>query len=107
MPHFFSRADGSPIVFAGLAELWRDRSVAEAPWLATCTVITTTPGPDLDGIHDRMPVVLAPDAFELWLDGGDDERDALLALCAPAPRGTLVHHPVDPGSATCTTTTRS
>jgi putative SOS response-associated peptidase YedK len=94
VPHYFSRADRTPLVFAGLAEFWRDRSVPDAPWLASCTVITTTPGPDLDGLHDRMPVVLAPDAFELWLTGGDDEREALLALCAPAPAGTLVHHPV-------------
>jgi putative SOS response-associated peptidase YedK len=94
VPHYFTRADGEPIVLAGLYERWRDRTVPEAPWLVTCTVLTTTPGPDLDGIHDRMPVVVERDAHDVWLTAGADERDALLALCAPAPGGTLVHHPV-------------
>ena len=96
VPHYFSRADGEPMVLAGLYEHWRDHAHREGPWLTTCTVLTTTPGPDLDGIHDRMPVVLERDAHDLWLTGSDDERDALLALCAPSPGGTLVHHRVDP-----------
>jgi putative SOS response-associated peptidase YedK len=96
VPHYFTRADGAPLVLAGLFEWWRDPATANAPWLQTCTVLTTTPGPDLDGIHDRMPVVVERDAFELWLSDADDERDAVTALCAPAARGTLVHHPVGP-----------
>ena len=96
VPHYFTRADGAPIVLAGLYERWRDPSGGEdAPWLQTCTVLTTTQGPDIDGIHDRMPVVLEPDAFDVWLTAGDDERDAVQALCIPAPAGTLVHHRVD------------
>lgn len=96
VPHYFTRADGEPIVLAGLYDRWRDWSDRDGPWLVTCTVLTTTPGPDLDGIHDRMPVVVERGAHDLWLTGGDDEGDALRALCAPSPRGTLVHHPVDP-----------
>jgi putative SOS response-associated peptidase YedK len=95
VPHYFTRADGEPVVLAGLYEHWRDRTVEDAPWLQTCTVLTTTPGPDTDGIHDRMPVVLERDAVDLWLTAGDDELGAVLSLCAPARAGTLVHHPVD------------
>jgi len=96
IPHYFTRADGAPVVLAGLYERWHDRAAAkDAPALQTCTVLTTTPGPDVDGIHDRMPVVLEPDAFDLWLTASDDERDAVQALCVPAQVGTLVHHPVD------------
>jgi len=95
VPHYFTRADGDHVVLAGLFEHWRDRSTPGAPWLQTCTVLTTTPGPDMDDIHDRMPVVLEPGAFELWLSGGPDEHDALRALCGPAQAGTLIHHPVD------------
>jgi putative SOS response-associated peptidase YedK len=58
-------------------------------------VLTTTPGPDIDGIHNRMPVVIEPDAYDLWLTASDDELDAVQALCAPSAAGTLVHHPVD------------
>jgi putative SOS response-associated peptidase YedK len=95
VPHFFTRADGGPVVLAGLYDRWRDRRVAGAAPLVTCTVLTTTPGPDVYGIHNRMPVVLEPDTFDLWLTAGDDELDAVLSLCAPAQAGTLVHHPVD------------
>ena len=94
-PHFFARTDGEPMVLAGLYERWRDPELpADAPRLATCTIVTTAPGPDLDGLHDRMPVVLERDVHDLWLTGADDEQDAVLALCAPTPAGTLAHHPV-------------
>jgi putative SOS response-associated peptidase YedK len=96
VPHYFTRADREPMVLAGLFDHWRDWSDREGPWLATCTVITTTSGKDLDGIHDRMPVVVERDAHDLWLTAGEDEVDALHALCAPSLRGTLVHHPVGP-----------
>jgi putative SOS response-associated peptidase YedK len=97
VPHFFTRDDGDVLVLAGLYDRWHDPSEPrDAPRLKTCTVVTTTPGPDLDGIHDRMPVVLERDGFDLWLTGSDDELDALRGLCAPAARGTLVHHPVGP-----------
>jgi putative SOS response-associated peptidase YedK len=96
VPHFFTRTDGSPIVLAGLYERWHDPEAApDAPSLQTCTVLTTTPGDDIDGIHDRMPVILERDSFELWLTAADDEREALESLCRPTPRGTLVHHVVD------------
>jgi putative SOS response-associated peptidase YedK len=95
VPHFFTRADGGPVVLAGLYDRWRDPGEPGAPPLVTCTVLTTTPGNDVDGIHDRMPVVLEPDAFDLWLTARDDELDAVQALCVPAIAGTLVHHLVD------------
>jgi putative SOS response-associated peptidase YedK len=84
------------LVLAGLSERWRDPAgPPDAPVLRTCTILTTTPGPDIDGIHDRMPVVLDPAAYDLWLTARDDELDAITALCAPAPAGTLVHLAVD------------
>jgi putative SOS response-associated peptidase YedK len=95
VPHYFTRSDGAPMVLAGLYEHWRDATDRDAGWLTTCTVVTTTTGPDLDGIHDRMPVVLESDVHDLWLTAGDDEEEAaLLALCTPARKGTLEHHPV-------------
>jgi putative SOS response-associated peptidase YedK len=95
VPHFFTRAGGGPVVLAGLFDRWRDPSTPGSPPLVTCTVLTTTPGPDIDGIHNRMPVVIEPDAYDLWLTASDDELDAVQALCAPSAAGTLVHHPVD------------
>ena len=96
VPHFFTRADGGPVVLAGLYDRWRDPRAPDAAPLVTCTVLTTTPGTDIDGIHDRMPVVVEPAAYDLWLTAGGDELDAVQGLCVPAAAGTLVHHPVDP-----------
>lgn len=93
-PHFFHRADGDVLVLAGLFEYWRERGRRDAPWLVTCTVVTTTPGADLDGIHDRQPVVLERDTIDLWLTGSEDELDAVHELCRPCAPGTLVHHVV-------------
>ncbi len=96
VPHFFRRADGDVLVLAGLYERWRDPGLPEdAPWRRTCTVLTTTPGEDLDGIHDRQPVVLERDAFSLWLTGSEGELGAVKALCHPSAPHTLVHHAVD------------
>jgi putative SOS response-associated peptidase YedK len=94
-PHFFQRRDGAPLVLAGLWETWRDPAAPEAPGLRSATIITTEAGDDMDGIHDRMPVVLEQQTFDLWLSADTDERDALDALLRPAPSGTLAHHPVD------------
>ena len=48
----------------------------------------------MDGIHDRMPVILDPDTFDVWLDPDNDEIPELTSLLRAAPAGTLTHHPV-------------
>jgi putative SOS response-associated peptidase YedK len=96
-PHYFTRADERPLVVAGLFESWHDPAAPEdAPAVRSATVLTTQAGEDMDGIHDRMPVVLEQGAFDLWLETEGGELAALGDLCRPAPRGTLVHHRVDP-----------
>lgn len=96
-PHFFTRIDAEPLLLAGLYELWRDPTIPEdAPWIQTCTVITTAPNEDMSEIHDRMPVIIELDDAANWLDvseSGPQERSHLLR---PAPAGTLRHHGVDP-----------
>jgi putative SOS response-associated peptidase YedK len=95
-PHYFSRADGAPMVLAGLYEFWRDPAAPEGTEaLRTCTVITTEPSADMDGLHDRMPVVLElPDVGE-WLDVAAHDGSERHGLLRPAPRGTLTHFGVD------------
>jgi putative SOS response-associated peptidase YedK len=91
-PHVFQRADGEPIVFAGLADRWTgpDHSIVHS-----ATIITTGAGPDMEGIHHRMPVVLERGSWDHWLGPDDADRRALTRLLQPAPAGTLVHHQVD------------
>jgi putative SOS response-associated peptidase YedK len=91
-PNVFSRTDGDPIVFAGLRERWKG---PDDSFMYSATVITTEAGPDMDGVHDRMPVVLERDAWEHWLDPAVEDRDELESLLRPARAGTLRHHEVN------------
>jgi len=93
-PHFFSRADDTPMALAGLSEWWRDRRIPDGPWIRSATILTTSAGQDMDGIHDRMPVILDPATFEIWLDPANEDTSELTALLRGAPAGTIRHHPV-------------
>jgi putative SOS response-associated peptidase YedK len=96
-PHYFSRADGAPLAFAGLAERWRPKDAPPGtPALRSCTIITAPGGADMEGIHDRMPVILDPATFDLWLDPANEDVEELRALLRPPPAGTVAHHPVGP-----------
>ncbi|HMD45489.1 MAG TPA: SOS response-associated peptidase [Acidimicrobiales bacterium] len=97
-PHYFERSDGEPMAFAGLYEFWRDRTRPDdaSAWVRSCTIITAAAGPDSEEIHDRVPVVMDPDSFDVWLDPDNDDRPGLESLLHAAPPGTLRHHPVDP-----------
>lgn len=83
-PFFISRADEQPIGFAGLWDRWEK---GPAP-LETCTIITTDANRILRDIHDRMPVVLPPEALRTWLDPGTPPA-RLAALLQPAPDALL------------------
>lgn len=96
-PFFIRLRDGSTLPMAGLYELWRDPTRDHDDplrWKWTCTVITTTATDDLGRIHDRMPMMLTPDAYDAWLDPTHREPDSLLALLKPALPGTLEAYPV-------------
>jgi putative SOS response-associated peptidase YedK len=84
-PYFIRRADGTPIVFAGLWEVWWppgvDRDASEP--LRTCTIITTEANDLLRPVHDRMPVLLAPSDWDAWLDRGNDDIGSLRSLLVP------------------------
>ena len=81
-PYVIRRRDGSPLAFAGLWEVWHD---AEDQPLRTCVIITTEANRLLAPIHDRMPVVLPPDAWDEWLDPENQDVSRLQKLLVPAP----------------------
>jgi putative SOS response-associated peptidase YedK len=76
------RSDGTPLALAGLARP-RPEGLAVA-------VVTVAAGPDLAGLHDRMPVPLAPADWPRWLAPVPRPEDAPLDLLRPAPDGSLV-----------------
>ncbi len=90
-PWYLSPADGRLLAMAGLWERWVGPRGADH--LRSLTIVTTRAGPDLAGLHDRMPVLLAPQVWDLWLDGGADTA-SLEPLLVPAPGETLTRRPV-------------
>ena len=66
---------------------------AEGNVLNSATIITTEAGPDMP-IHNRQPVVLEPETWDLWLDPSMTDVEKLQPLLVPTIRGTLVRHPV-------------
>ena len=74
-PWAIARADGQPLVFAGLWEGWRG---ADGSVIRSFTIVTTTANDTLRALHDRMPVVLEPADWPLWLGETDGDRAALL-----------------------------
>ena len=79
----------SPFAFAGLWEVWSDSGdldeQGEPHRLHSCTIITGPPNDKVATVHDRMPVMLPPAAWDTWLDRANDDVDALQRLLVPAP----------------------
>jgi putative SOS response-associated peptidase YedK len=84
-PHWIRRRDSKPLAFAGLWETWTGPNGEE---LETAAIVTTAANDTLKPLHDRMPVVVPPDAFGLWLDPNADLKIAA-ALMTPAPNDLL------------------
>lgn len=85
-PQLIHAPDGGLLAFAGLYEFWRDRTLGEAaPWLVTCTIITTAAEGDMTQIHDRRPAMLTPEAWDAWLDPTTSAPDARALLDARPP----------------------
>jgi len=93
-PYFIHRPDGEPYAFAGLWEEWRGDEAETGTRLRTCTIVTTTPNDVVAELHDRMPVILPPSAWDRWLDPTDDDVDALTELLVPAPTAMTEIWPV-------------
>jgi putative SOS response-associated peptidase YedK len=84
---------GGPIAFAGLWEVWTGPNGEE---VETAAIVTTQANRMLRPLHDRMPVVLAPDAYDIWLDCRNVDANVASALIAPAPENLFEAYEVSP-----------
>jgi putative SOS response-associated peptidase YedK len=85
-PWHIVRKDDSPLVFAGLWELWQGPN---GEVLESCSIITTHANSFMAEIHDRMPVILEREAWDLWLKVDPVEPAVLTELLIPCPSDRL------------------
>jgi len=78
----------------GMAALW-DRHGGADDAIGSCAIVTTEANARIAPIHDRMPLILAPDDYALWLDPSVTDPDRLLPLLRPCPAAWIDLHPVD------------
>jgi len=66
-PYCFEVNGGKLFAFAGIWDRWKDPI---GNWIKTCSILTTSPNAVTSAVHDRMPAILDPDSYDLWLDPG-------------------------------------
>jgi putative SOS response-associated peptidase YedK len=81
-PYRIVRRDGRPLALAGLWAGWKDP--ASDVVRRTFTIVTTTPNEAIAGLHDRMPVIVAEDAWARWLDPAPADPGELIGLLVPS-----------------------
>jgi putative SOS response-associated peptidase YedK len=90
-PYCFEVNDGELFAFAGLWDRWKNPS---GQWVKSCSILTTTPNAVVSAVHDRMPVILDPDGYDLWLDPGMKDVSAASDLLKPCDARLMRCYPV-------------
>ncbi|HVX92076.1 MAG TPA: SOS response-associated peptidase [Xanthobacteraceae bacterium] len=92
-PYYVRLRDGGPMAFAGLWETWMGPNGEE---LESAVIVTTEANRLLRPIHERMPVIVPPEAFDLWLDCTRADAEMAAALLIPASEALLEVYEVSP-----------
>jgi putative SOS response-associated peptidase YedK len=90
-PFYFRLSDGQPFAFAGLWEHWKG---ADGEEIESCTLLTTEPNELMQPIHNRMPVILDPKDYDLWLDSEVKKPELLQPLLRPYQTEEMTTYPV-------------
>ncbi len=95
LPHYIRMQDDQPFAMAGLWERWHGGTEAQLTEpLESCTIITTESNELTANIHDRMPVILAEQHWDLWLDFELEDVQALQPLLQPYSSTAMKMDPV-------------
>jgi len=90
-PMYIQLQDGRPFAFAGLWEEWH---APDGGLIKSCTIITTEPNALLATIHNRMPVILPPEAYDQWLTPGELPTVEAMSLLKPYNAAEMTDRPV-------------
>ena len=89
-PYFIQMKDHRPFGMAGLWERWDKQGEP----IESCTILTTDANELMMPIHERMPVIIPPDQFDLWLDPGVHDEKKLSGLLRPFDSKTMTAYPI-------------
>ena len=90
-PYCFEVNEGELFAFAGIWDRWKN---ASGNLVETCSILTTTPNAVTAVVHDRMPVILDPDSYDLWLDPGMKDVGSVSELLKPCDAKIVRSFPV-------------
>ena len=90
-PYCFEVNDGQLFAFAGLWDRWTN---PQGEVIESCTILTTTPNSLLADIHDRMPAILRPDEYDLWLDPAFTDTASVSGMLRPLDAALMRRYPV-------------
>ena len=90
-PYCFEVNEGQLFAFAGIWDRWKDPS---GNWVKSCSILTTTPNAVTSAVHARMPVILDSDCYDLWLDPGMHDMNAVSDMLKPFDAGLMRCYPV-------------
>jgi putative SOS response-associated peptidase YedK len=90
-PYCFEVREGELFAFGGIWDGWKN---PEGQWVKTCSILTTTPNVVTSAIHDRMPAIIDPESYDLWLDPGMRDLAAISQLLKPYDARLMRSYPV-------------
>jgi putative SOS response-associated peptidase YedK len=93
-PFLVRRRDGAPMAMGGVWETWAGADGSE---IDTAAILTTGANGVVAAIHDRMPVIVEPADFDLWLDPHRDDPADIARILRPASDDAVELIPVDSG----------
>lgn len=92
-PYFITMQDDRLFALAGLWERWEG---SDHSYIESCTVLTTEPNERVRPIHNRMPVIVSPESYDLWLDPAVEDAAPLAPVLRPYPPEPMQSQPVGP-----------
>lgn len=90
-PLYVRLKDNAVMAFAGIWDHWKD---PEGRGVESCSILTTASNSLIQPLHDRMPVILPPDSYDIWLDPAITDPEKLKPLYRPYPDDQMEMYPV-------------
>ena len=92
IPHYIRPADGKVFAFAGLWDHWE----GDGKRLESCSILVMPANEVMKSLHERMPAIIAPAHYDLWLDSRVTDKAEIMGYLNSAPSSQLIAYPVSP-----------